>query len=132
EFSTLAEYREKVAPAQTDKDGNVVYLYSANADRQHSYISAAEKKGYDVLLLDGPLDNHFVSHLERDLEKTQIKRVDADVIEKLIDKDEKIESSLSEEQSKELETVFKEAVTKPGMEVSVENLAADALPVTVT
>mgnify|MGYP003575645695 FL=1 len=132
EFFTLTEYREKVAPAQTDKDGNVVFLYSANADRQHSYIRAAEKKGYDVLLLDGPLDNHFVSHLERDLEKTQIKRVDADVIEKLIDKDEKIESSLSEEQSKELETVFKEAITKPGMEVSVENLSADGLPVTVT
>ncbi|WP_114788881.1 molecular chaperone HtpG [Niabella yanshanensis] len=132
DFFTLTEYREKVAPAQTDKDGNVVFLYSANADRQHSYISAAEKKGYDVLLLDGPLDNHFVSHLERDLEKTQIKRVDADVVEKLIDKDEKIESSLSEEQSKELETVFKEAITKPGMEVSVENLSADGLPVTVT
>lgn len=132
DFFTLTEYREKVAPAQTDKDGNVVFLYSANADRQHSYISAAEKKGYDVLLLDGPLDNHFVSHLERDLEKTQIKRVDADVVEKLIDKDEKIESSLSEEQSKELETVFKEAITKPGMEVSIENLSADALPVTVT
>ncbi|MGN7786913.1 molecular chaperone HtpG [Niabella sp. 22666] len=132
DFFTLTEYREKVAPAQTDKDGNVVFLYSANADRQHSYISAAEKKGYDVLLLDGPLDNHFVSHLERDLEKTQIKRVDADVVEKLIDKDEKIESSLSEEQSKELETVFKEAITKPGMEVSIENLSADGLPVTVT
>ncbi|MGE9310271.1 molecular chaperone HtpG [Niabella sp. CJ426] len=132
DFFTLTEYREKVATAQTDKDGNVVFLYSANADRQHSYISAAEKKGYDVLLLDGPLDNHFVSHLERDLEKTQIKRVDADVVEKLIDKDEKIESSLSEEQSKELETVFKEAITKPGMEVSIENLSADGLPVTVT
>ncbi|HTG55234.1 MAG TPA: molecular chaperone HtpG [Niabella sp.] len=132
DFFTLTEYREKVAPAQTDKNDNVVFLYSANADRQHSYISAAEKKGYDVLLLDGPLDNHFVSHLERDLEKTQIKRVDADVVEKLIDKDEKIESSLSEEQSKELETVFKEAITKPGMEVSIENLSADGLPVTVT
>lgn len=132
DFFTLSEYRDKVAANQTDKDGNVVFIYSANADRQHSYISAAEKKGYDVLLLDGPLDNHFVSHLERDLEKTQIKRVDADVVEKLIDKDEKIESSLSEEQSKELETVFKEAITKPGMEVSVENLSADGLPVTVT
>jgi molecular chaperone HtpG len=131
-FFTLSEYREKVAGNQTDKDGNVVYLYAAHADKQHSYISAAEKKGYDVLLLDGPLDNHFVSHLERDLEKTQIKRVDADVVEKLIPKDEKIESNLSEEQSKQLETVFREAITKPGMEVSIENLSADAMPVTVT
>ncbi|GAB3423036.1 molecular chaperone HtpG [Niabella aquatica] len=132
EYYTLQEYREKVAANQTDKDGNVVYLYAANADRQHSYISAAEKKGYDVLLLDGPLDNHFISHLERDLEKTQIKRVDADVVEKLISKDENIESSLSEEQSKQLENVFKEAITKPGMEVSIENLSPDAMPVTVT
>lgn len=131
-YFTLAEYREKVAPQQTDKNENVVYLYSNNADKQHSYISAAEKKGYDVLLLDGPLDNHFVSHIERDLEKTQIKRVDADVIEKLIDKDEKIESTLSEDQSKQLETIFKDAITKQGMEVSVENLSADAMPVTVT
>ncbi|MFT4092842.1 MAG: molecular chaperone HtpG [Niabella sp.] len=132
DFFTLSEYRDKVAAQQTDKDGNVIYLYSNNADKQHTYISAAEKKGYDVLLLDGPLDNHFVSHLERDLEKTQIKRVDTDVIEKLIDKDEKIESSLSEEQSKELETVFKDAIKKPGMEVSIENLSPDAMPVTVT
>lgn len=131
-YFTLAEYYEKFSAMQTDKDGNIIYLYTINAERQHSYVSAAEKKGYDVLLFDGPLDNHFVSHLERDLEKTQIKRVDSDVIEKLINKDEKIESSLSDEQSKELETVFKEAITKPGMEVSIENLSAEALPVTVT
>ncbi len=132
ECFTLNEYKEKVTPLQTDKDGNIVYLYSVNADKQHTYISAAEKKGYDVLLMDSPLDNHFVSHLERDLEKTIIKRVDADVAEKLINKDEQIESNLSEEQTKQLETVFKDAITKPGMEVSIENLSADAMPVTVT
>ncbi|GAB3022058.1 molecular chaperone HtpG [Niabella terrae] len=131
-ISTLPEYREKVAASQTDKDGNIIYLYTPSPDKQDSYIQAANNKGYDVLLLDGPLDNHFVSFLERELEKTQIKRVDADVIEKLIDKDEKIESSLSEEQTKELESVYKEAIQKPGMEVVVENLAAEAMPVTVT
>lgn len=132
EYYTLTEYREKVAANQTDKDGNVVYLYANNADRQHSYIQAAIRKGYDVLLMDSPLDNHFISHLERDLEKTQIKRVDADVLEKLIDKGEAVESALSEEQSKSLKDIFEKAITKPGMEFSVENLSPDAMPVTIT
>lgn len=132
EFFTLNEYRDKVAPQQTDKDGNVVYLYTVNADKQHSYIAAANKKDYDVLVLDGPLDNHFAGFLERELEKTQIKRVDADVTDKLIDKDEKIESSLSEDQTKQLENIYKESISQPGMEVSIENLSPDGLPVTVT
>ena len=132
EYFTLPEYKEKVSANQTDKDGNLVYLYTVNADRQDAYIQAANKKDYDVLLMDSPLDNHFISHLERDLEKTQIKRVDSDVLEKLIDKGEAPESSLSEEQTKELKEVFEKAITKPGMEVTVENLSADAMPVTVT
>lgn len=132
EFYTLNEYAEKVKETQTDKDGNLVYLYSVNADRQDGYIQAAHKRGYDVLLLDSPLDNHFISHLERDLEKTQIKRVDADVPEKLIDKGDTPESSLSEEQTKELKEVFEKAITKPGMEVTVENLSPEGMPVTVT
>lgn len=132
EFYTLTEYRDKVSPHQTDKDENVIYLYTPSPDRQDSYIQAAAKKDYDVLLFDGPLDNHFVSFLERELEKTQIKRVDADVIEKLIDKGETIESSLSEEQTKQLETIYKDAINKPGMEVTIENLSAEAMPVTVT
>lgn len=132
EFYTLNEYAEKVKENQTDKDGNLIYLYSVNADRQDSYIQAAEKRGYDVLLLDSPLDNHFISHLERDLEKTQIKRVDADVPEKLIDKGDTPESSLSEEQTKDLKEVFEKAITKPGMEVTVENLSPEGMPVTVT
>lgn len=132
EFYTLNEYHDKAKENQTDKDGNVIYLYTVNADRQDGYIQAAQKKGYDVLLMDSPLDNHFISHLERDLEKTQIKRVDADVLEKLIDKGEEITSSLSEEQSKELKEIFAKAITKPGMEVAVENLSAEGMPVTVT
>jgi molecular chaperone HtpG len=132
EHYTLSEYKEKVAAAQTDKNGNIVYLYTNNADRQDAYIQAANKKNYDVLLMDSPLDNHFISHLERDLEKTMIKRVDADVPEKLIDKDEAPESKLSEEQTKELKEIFEKSITKPDMEVSVENLSEEAMPVTVT
>ncbi len=132
EYYTLDGYHEKVAASQTDKDGNIVYLYTPNAERQDGYIQAAHKKGYDVLLMDSPLDNHFINHLERDLEKTQIKRVDADVLEKLIDKGEEISSNLSEEQTKSLKEVFEKAITRPGMEVQVENLSAEALPVNVT
>ncbi|MBK7099496.1 MAG: molecular chaperone HtpG [Sphingobacteriales bacterium] len=132
EFFTLGEYNDKVKETQTDKNGNIVYLYTVNADRQDGYIQAANKKGYDVLVMDSPLDNHFISHLERDLEKTQIKRVDADVLEKLIEKDEVIESKLSEEQAKELKEIFEKAITKPGMEVTVENLNEEAMPVSVT
>lgn len=132
EFYTLPEYDAKVKENQTDKDGNTIYLYTINADRQDAYIQAANKKGYDVLLMDGPLDNHFISHLEQKTEKTQIKRVDADVIEKLIDKGETVESKLSEEQTKAVKEIFEKAISKPGMEVSVENLSADAMPVTVT
>ncbi|WP_018630217.1 molecular chaperone HtpG [Niabella aurantiaca] len=129
---TLNEYKDTVTPAQKDKDDNLVYLYTPNAEKQDGYIQAANKKGYDVLLMDSPLDNHFISHLERDLEKTQIKRVDADVLEKLIDKGEEITSNLSEDQSKEIKEVFEKAITKPGMDVSVETLSAEAMPVTVT
>ena len=132
EFYTLTEYHDKVKENQTDKDGNLIYLYAVNADRQDGYVQAAGKMGYDVLLMDGPLDNHFISLMERDLEKTQIKRVDADVLEKLIDKGETVESQLSEEQTKELKEVFEKAITKPGMEVTIENLSAEAMPVTVT
>jgi molecular chaperone HtpG len=132
EYYTLEEYKTKVGETQNDKNGNIIYLYTPNADRQDSYIQAAQKKGYDVLLMDSPLDNHFISHLERDLEKTQIKRVDSDVIEKLIDKGEETTSSLSEEQSKDLKGIFEKAISKPGMEVQIENLSTEAMPVTVT
>ncbi|MBO9593118.1 MAG: molecular chaperone HtpG [Niabella sp.] len=131
-YYTLNEYKDFVTPEQTDKDGNLVYLYTPNAEKQDGYIQAANRKGYDVLLMDSPLDNHFISHLERDLEKTQIKRVDADVLEKLIDKGETISSNLSEEQTKEIKEVFEKAITKPGMDVTVETLSAEAMPVTVT
>lgn len=132
EYYTLSEYKEKVSAAQTDKDGNIVYLYTVNADRQDAYIQAAQKKEFDVIVMDSPLDNHFISHLERDLEKTRIKRVDSDVLEKLIDKGDAPESSLSEEQMKELKEIFEKAITKPGMEISIENLSPEAMPVTVT
>ena len=104
---TFKEYYEKVKDLQVDKDGNVVYLYTQDQAGQDSYIQPAKAKGYDVLNLDGPLDTHFAGYVEqKGGEKLQLKRVDADVLDKLIAKDETVELALSEEESKETSEVF--------------------------
>jgi molecular chaperone HtpG len=82
EYFTLDEYKEKVKSIQTDKDDSLVYLYATDADKQDTFIQSANKKGYDVLLMNSPIDTHFISQLEQKLEKTSLKRVDADVADK--------------------------------------------------
>jgi molecular chaperone HtpG len=131
-YFTLPEYAEKVKTEQTNKEGNVVYLYSNDTAKQHGFSSNAEKRGYDVLLMDGPLDNHFISQMEQKLEKTQLKRVDADVLDKLIEKDIQIESVLSEDESKAVKELFDKAIDKSSMNVEVTGLSPDEMPVTVT
>lgn len=132
EHFTLEEYKEKVAPLQTDKNGNVVYLYTTDPDKQDGFIQAANKKDYDVLVMNSPIDGHFVSSLEQKLEKTLLKRVDASVANQLIEKDEKLESVLSEEQSNTVKGIFEKAITKPGYTVEVVGLNPDDAPVTIT
>ena len=132
ELFTLPEYKEKVAPLQTDKNGSVVYLYTNDASKQDAFIQSANKKDYDVLVLDSPIDNHFIQQLEQKLEKTSIKRVDSSVADKLIEKDEVNEHVLSEEQVKEVTTIFEKAITKTGMQVEIVALNPDELPVTIT
>lgn len=133
EYFTIKEYYEKVKDIQVDKDGNIVYLYTHDRLQQDSFIAAAKQKGYDVLLLDGPLDTHFVGYLEqKGGEKIQLKRVDADVIDKLIAKDEKQELSLTEDESKQALGIFEKAITRPDMKVEVDALHADEAPVSVT
>lgn len=130
---TIKEYYEKVKDIQADKDGNIVYLYTSDAAQQDGFISNAKAKGYEVLVLDGPLDTHFTSYLEqKGGEKVQLKRVDSDVVDKLIQKDEKIELTLSEEESKKATDLFTKAISRTDMNVNVEALAADELPVSVT
>lgn len=131
-YFTLEEYKEKVSPAQTDKDGNVIYLYASDAGKQDSFIQAAKNKAYDVLVLNGPLDNHYINTLEQKLEKVQIKRVDSDTVDKLIDKGEKIESVLSDSEKEQVKTVFEKAVNNKNMNITVESLAPDELPVIIT
>lgn len=132
EFFTFGEYNDKVAPLQTDKSGTVVYLYTNDPAKQDAFIQSANKKSYDVLLMNSPLDSHFISQLERKLEKTSLKRVDADVIDKLIEKEEKIESVLTDDEKGKVKTIFEEAINRTDMKVEVEGMSPDDLPVTVT
>jgi molecular chaperone HtpG len=132
EHYTLEEYNAKVKDFQTDKHGTSVYLYTADAERQHSYIQAAQKRSYDVVLMNSPIDNHFMQHLETKLEKVSFKRVDADVLDKLIQKEDAAKHQLTEDESKKLKEVFEAAIKNPDMKVEVESLSAEELPVTIT
>ncbi|MBW7912956.1 MAG: molecular chaperone HtpG [Taibaiella sp.] len=132
EFYTLEEYKNKVSAAQTDKDGQLVYLYANEPDKQDFYIQSAAKRGYDVLQMDSPIDKHFVSYLEYKLEKTNLKRVDSDVMDNLIKTSDAPEHVLTEDETKKVKEIFEKAVTKPNMKVEVESISPDELPVTVT
>ena len=132
EYYTLEEYQAKTKDFQTDKSGTLVYLYATDPDRQDSFIQAAKKKGYDVLLMNSPIDNHFISQLEHKLEKTALKRVDSDVIDKLIQKEDAEKHNLSEDELKKLKEIFEKAIHNESMKVEVESLSPDELPVTVT
>ncbi|MEB0262499.1 MULTISPECIES: molecular chaperone HtpG [unclassified Mucilaginibacter] len=129
---TLNEYKDKVEPLQTDKDGQLIYIYTNDAEKQDAFIQSAGKKGYDVLVMNSPIDNHFISQLEQKLEKTSLKRVDADVADKLIKKDDAPEHILTEEQSTKIKAIFDKAINKPAYRVELESLNPDELPVTVT
>ncbi len=132
EYFTLDEYQAKVKPVQTDKNEQTVFLYATDLNKQDGFIQSANKKGYDVLVMDSPIDSHFIQNLESKLEKTQLKRVDADVAEKLIQKDETYANLLTEEQSKSVKEVFEKAIANTNYTVEVEGLSPEELPVTIT
>ncbi|MDO1447877.1 molecular chaperone HtpG [Rhodocytophaga aerolata] len=131
-FYTLNEYREHVQANQTDKDGTVTFLYTSDPGKQDAYVQSARKRSYDVLKLDGMLDSHFINTLERKLEKTNLKRVDSDTIDKLIDKGIANESVLSEDEKTKLKEVFEHTLNNKNLTFSVESLPVDELPVTIT
>ncbi|MGN6163187.1 MAG: molecular chaperone HtpG [Flavisolibacter sp.] len=132
EHFTLDEYNAKVKDFQTDKDGRLIYLYTIDEERQHAYVQAANKRDYDVLLMNSPIDAHFMQHLEMKLDKVSFKRVDADVLDKLISKEVGAQHQLSEEETKKVKEVFEKAINNANMKVEVESLSADELPVTIT
>ena len=131
-YFTLTEYNEKVKENQTDKNGTVVYLYTIDAAKQDAYIQSAQKRGYDVLIMDGILDTHFISQMEQKGDKISLKRVDADVMNKLIEKDETQHLVLTEDEKSKVKDLFAKAVNKSNMQVEVEGHSPDEMPVTVT
>lgn len=133
-YFTLEEYRKLVEPNQTDKDGNVVYLYTTDKAGQWSYIEGAKAKGYDVLLMDGQLDPHLVNHLEQKLEKTRFARVDSNTPEALIRKEETETIALTEQEQSTLRGMVAGVAgeTGPHVMVTFQALGADALPAVVT
>ena len=132
EHSTLEEYNDKIKDLQTDKNGQIVYLYTIDEERQHAYVQSANKKGYDVLIMNSPIENHFMQHLEMKLDKVSFKRVDADVLDKLIEKEDAAKHQLTEDETKQLKEVFEKAISNSNMKVEVESLSAEELPVTIT
>lgn len=129
---TFSEYEEHIAANQTDKDGNKVWLYANDVAQQDSFVTAANDKGYDVLVFDTQIDSHFINHMEQKLEKTQIKRVDSENVNKLIEKDENKELVLSDEEKESVKGIFEGAINDKAYTVSVEALAPEDAPVSVT
>ncbi|MFZ6014652.1 MAG: molecular chaperone HtpG [Bacteroidota bacterium] len=132
QYFTLEDYKEKVKTTQTDKADQLTFLYASDKGKQDSFIQAAKNKAYDVLLLDGVLDSHFVNTLEQRLEKTHLKRVDSDTADKLIDKGDKVESVLSAEEQEKIKSIFEKAINNKNMAVTIESMAPDDLPVVIT
>lgn len=132
QFFTFDEYKEKTAPLQTDKNNKVVYLYASNIDEQHAYIEAAKSRGYDVLLMEGPLDSHFLNAMEMKIENISFVRVDSDTVEKLIVKEDGAVSLLSKEQEEKLKSIAEKNVPAEQYAVVLENLQPSDQPVVIT
>lgn len=134
-YFTYEEYRELIKENQTDKEGNLIYLYANNTEEQFSYIEAAKVKGYSVLLLDGQLDVPLVGLLEQKFEKSRFTRVDADVIDRLIAKENNAENALTPQETERLAMVFKAEMPhteKTEFQVEVQSMGESALPVIIT
>ena len=131
-FFTFEELKEKISKTQTDKDENLIVLYASNINDQHSYIQAAKEKGYEVLLLDSPIISHLIQKLETSNEKIKFTRVDADVIDKLIQKDEKEVSKLNEKEKEKLKSIVEEVVPKEKYTVQLEAIDSDSAPFVIT
>jgi len=131
-YYTLDSYREKIKALQTDKDKTVCYLYASNAEEEHAYIEKAKEKGYDVLLMDSPLESHFINLLEQKIEKSRFVRVDSDTVEKLIPHDDNIPEKLSKEEKEKLQPIIEGEIDKQKFTVQLESLEEGDAPMQVT
>ncbi|MET7001172.1 molecular chaperone HtpG [Chitinophaga defluvii] len=131
-FHTLEEYRTEAAALQTNKEQKLVILYATNPVQQDSYVKAARNKGYKVVKMETLVDAAFINNMEAKWENVQFTRVDADIADNLIDKDEKAESVLTQEEEGKLKDLFGQQIAQPNIKVELKGLSADAQPVIVT
>jgi len=131
-YFTLDEYKSFIEKNQTDKEGQLIYLYASNILEQHSFINSAKERGYDILLMDSPIDSHFINFLESKFEKTSFSRVDADVIDKLIKKENSLPSKLSEENQKKIKELIEKQLDKDKYYIEFEPMTDKEGPFTIT
>jgi molecular chaperone HtpG len=131
-YFTHEEYLEHVRPVQTDKNDTLILLYAANQAEQHTFIDSAIQRGYDVLLMDSPLDSHLINMLESKLEKVRFVRVDSDTVDKLIEKDEPVISKLNEEEQERLKPLIEKQVEGKMLSVQLQSMSETDSPVLVT
>lgn len=130
---TFEEYTNKVKDNQTDKNETTIWLYASDPQKQDAYVQSAQKRGYDVLVLDTVIDPHFINGVEQKLEKTSLKRVDADPLDKLIEKEISLESVLSKEDEEKVKNLFEQTLSGGSkLTISVEAMPTDELPVVIT
>ena len=130
-YFTFEEYEKLVKKSQKDKEGNLIYLYTNNINEQYNFIEPVKERGYDVLLMDGVIDAHFINALEQKLEKTHFTRVDSDTIDKLIKKDEAFPSKLDDDQKKNLKELIEKQVDKSKFTVEVESMSESEQPLMI-
>jgi molecular chaperone HtpG len=131
-YYTLEDYKAFTQANQTDKSGQLVMLYTTDADKQHAFVEAAQNRAYDVLKLDSVIDSHFIGMLEQKLEKTTLKRVDSETIGKLIEKDEATDSVLNDTEKEDLKKIYETAINNQNMMVEVAPMSPDDAPVIIT
>jgi molecular chaperone HtpG len=132
EYFTLEEYKEKIKATQTNKHDKIVVLYTHDAEEHHSFVENADEKGYDVVILDNPLASHLITRMEQKHTDFSFSRVDADTLEKLIEKNEEIPSKLSEDEQKQLQPIFEKVLPKEKFELEFQSLSEKDAPVTIT
>ncbi len=132
EYYTIDEYVEKVKPLQTNKDEKVVFLYTSSPEEQYGFVQKAQDRGYDVLHLDGPLIPHWVAKAEQSFENISFARVDADTLEKLIQKEEDIPSKLSVDDQDKLKPMFEEFIEKQKFQIQFESMDSKDAPIIIT
>ncbi len=131
-YFTFEEYEAHIGSAQRDKEGQLICLYASNEQEQYGLIESVKERGYDVLLMDGVLESHFINALEQKLEKTRFTRIDADTLDKLIRKEDALPSKLNEDQQKVVKEIFEKQADTKKFSINLESLSEKEAPVVVT